>query len=334
MARRGLATWLTVAFVGVVAIAAVVTAFFPGENSDTAGQDSSSSLATTASPAPTTPADDPPTEWIVLDRPFFLDLRTGEQTLLAENLANGFHFAASRDGTRLAYVQADEEEPPQIFIAGIDGSGVSQMTHDPIGADFPAWSPDGTRIAFVGFGSEDVRNLFVLDLATEESTQITDENHHVWESQFTPDGSSLIYTAGRTPVVRTVPVGGGKSTVLIGPGEGVTVAGQASLSPDGSLVTFLGSGSPIQGRGHCGDPCQLMANADGTERRIIRGGCWYTNPAGTWSPDGSRIVCSNGRGGITVFDIAKGEGSRVARGGEAIWLDGHTLLVENVRDIG
>jgi Tol biopolymer transport system component len=180
----------------VVAIAAVVTAFFPGENSDTAGQDSSSSLATTASPAPTTPADDPPAEWTVLDRPFFLDLRTGEQTLLTEDLSNGLQFAASRDGTRLAYVQADEEEPPQIFIAGIDGSGVSQMTHDPIGAVSPAWSPNGTRIAYVESGS-DVGNLFVLDLATGESTQITGETRKVWGPQFTPDSSSLVYSSSR-----------------------------------------------------------------------------------------------------------------------------------------
>jgi Tol biopolymer transport system component len=73
-----------------------------------------------------------------------------------------------------------------------------------------------------------------------------------------------------------------------------------------------------------------MANADGTERRIIRGGCWYTTPVGTWSPDGRRIVCSNDRGSITIFDIAKGEGSPVASGTTAIWVDRHTLLVENV----
>jgi Tol biopolymer transport system component len=73
-----------------------------------------------------------------------------------------------------------------------------------------------------------------------------------------------------------------------------------------------------------------MANADGTERRIIRGGCWGSHPAGTWSPDGSRIVCSNDRGSIIVLDIATGDGSPVASGTTAIWVDRHTLLVENV----
>jgi Tol biopolymer transport system component len=321
MARRGLATWLTFAFIGVVAIAAVATAFFPGENSDTVGQVSSSSLATTASPAPRTPADEPP-----MDTPFVLDLRTGESTPLAEEFADSFHFAASRDGTRLAYVRTGDEGSPQIFVAGIDGSGVRQMTHDPTGAVSPAWSPDGTRIAYVESGS-DVGNLFVLDLATGESTQITNETQ-VRDPQFTPDGSSLVYSS--FPEIRTVPVAGGKSTLLIGPGRGLEDAGNASLSPDGSLVTFLGGGFPVSRRVHCG-PCRLVANADGTERRIMHGGCWGSHPAGTWSPDGSRIVCSNDAGSIIVLDIATGDSSPVASGIAAIWLDGHTLLVENVR---
>ena len=56
--------------------------------------------------------------------------------------------------------------------------------------------------------------------------------------------------------------------------------------------------------------------------------CW-SSPAGTWSPDGGRIVCSDYSGkDILVVDIATGAASRVAKGNGAIWLDGHTLLVE------
>jgi hypothetical protein len=60
-----------------------------------------------------------------------------------------------------------------------------------------------------------VATLFVLDLTTGESTQIGDENVQAWD-QFTPDGSSLLYSSG--PVVRTVPVDGGKSTPRRRPG--------------------------------------------------------------------------------------------------------------------
>jgi len=75
----------------------------------------------------------------------------------------------------------------------------------------------------------------------------------------------------------------------------------------------------------------LVANADGTERRIIPG--WDSNPAGTWSPDGSRIVTHWQRelgtpDRIMVVDVATGDASLVADGKRAIWLNRHTLLVE------
>jgi Tol biopolymer transport system component len=54
----------------------------------------------------------------------------------------------------VAFVGTGDEGSPQIFIAGIDGTGVSQLTHDPTGAMSPAWSPVGTRISYVASESE------------------------------------------------------------------------------------------------------------------------------------------------------------------------------------
>jgi Tol biopolymer transport system component len=82
-------------------------------------------------------------------------------------------YAASPDGSQLAYVGTGEEGSPQIFIAGIDGTGIRQMTHHPVGAGSPARSPDGTSIAYQG-GGGDRRDLYVLDVARVESTQIAD----------------------------------------------------------------------------------------------------------------------------------------------------------------
>jgi Tol biopolymer transport system component len=239
-------------------------------------------------------------------------------------------YAASPDGSKLAYVGIAEDGSRQIFTAWIDGRRVRQVTHEPNGASWPAWSPDGTRIAYVRYGGGNFRNISVLDVRTGQFTEVTHGARTPFELQFTPDGTSIIYTDGPGPnetSVWTVPATGGRSTVLIGPGEGVSDVGNASLSPDGSLVTFLGSGSPRSDPSvKCG-PCRFLANADGTDRRIIPG--WVSNPAGTWSPDGSRIVCL-GTGGnrIVVVDIATGEATPVAEGSEAIWLDNHTLLVE------
>jgi Tol biopolymer transport system component len=269
----------------------------------------------------------PPPAVVAEEVDHLLDLDTGTLTPLPENI-DGRQYAASPDGSRLAYVAPGEDGISQIFVADLDGSGVRQVTYDPVGADWPAWSPDGTMIAYGGSGSGDLVHLFVLDVATGEPTQIDDGTLDLQVAagglQFTPDGSSLVYTAGpfQRPELRTVPVAGGESTLLIGYGwGGMNDAANGALSPDGSLVTMMGS--EIGGPG----AIRFVANADGTELRHIPQGA--SNPAGTWSPDGSRIVCSDYAGkDILVVDIATGDASRVAEGSGAIWLDDHTLLID------
>jgi Tol biopolymer transport system component len=279
--------------------------------------------------------------------PYVIDLTTREMTPLPDaiirSLATGrfdaARFAASPDGSSLAFVGEGDDGSPQIFIAAIDGTGLRQVTHDPTGATSPAWSPDGTKIAYEGYGSGNVRNLFVVDVATGESRQITHDSPPCRRCplgpQFTPDGTSIIYSGGTgTPdVVRTVPVAGGKSTILLGRGRGgMDDAANGALSPDGSLVTMMGS--PIGG----GGAIRVVANVDGSELRHVPGR--GSTPAGTWSPDGTRIVCraydfaregilaDPARDSILVVEVATRDASLVAEGSGAIWLDDHTLLVD------
>jgi Tol biopolymer transport system component len=282
---------------------------------------------------------------------YVIDLDTGEMTPLPEAIIQtagtrdhpilATQYAVSPDGSMLAYVAGVGDEE-QIFIAGIDGTGVRQMTHDPgipggapgptepSGGFSPTWSPDGATIAYEGYGSEGVHGLFVLDVASGESTPIDgSEVTRIlpMEPQFTPDGSSLVYTGGSDTrsEIRIVPIDGGESTVLIGAGGNLRDASNASLSPDGSQMTFLGTDAKISGPG----PQRWVSNADGTERRLlpnVYGIPCGSNPAGTWSPDGSRIVCREASK-VIVIDIATGRASPVAQGRGAIWLDDHTLLV-------
>ena len=287
---------------------------------------------------------------------YLLDLDTGVMTPLPEAIVESLgggerQYAVSPDGSRLAYVITGNDNPgpprgrdDQIFIAGIDGTGlrqvqyVRQITHAPNGAGSPAWSPDGTSIAYEAIDSGHLLGLYLLDVASGESTQIGGVNrayvrasdqsllpHRPLEPQFTPDGASLVYTGGSDdrPVIRSVPLAGGESTLLIGPGRSLRDAENGSLSPDGSLVTFLGSGF---GRP---EPQRWVANADGTERRLlpeVYGIPCRSTPTGTWSADGSRIVCSEASR-VIVVDIATRAARPVASGRGAIWLDDHTLLV-------
>ena len=285
---------------------------------------------------------------------YVIDLDTGVMTPQPEALVRslggrfGNQYAVSPDGLRLAYVRTGDGRPDfgpnhyrvlndQIFIAGIDGTRVRQVTHAPYGAWSPAWSPDGTRIAYEALDSGRLLGLYVLDVASGESTQITGVNVNyeragdatLWpgqplEPQFTPDGSSLIYSgfSNDHPVIWIVPVAGGDSTLLIGPDWNMRAAENGSLSPDGSLVTFLGS--QIGGPGG-----RWVAYSDGTNRLLlpnVYGIPCRSTPTGTWSPDGRRIVCSEASK-VIVVDIATGAATPVAWGRGAIWLDDHTLLV-------
>jgi Tol biopolymer transport system component len=268
-----------------------------------------------ATPVPAVPADGP-----TGSKPLLLDLETGETTPLARSLARGRNFATSLDGRRLAFVAPGEEGRPQVFVARIDGTQVRQVTHEQRGAAWPAWSSDGRMIAYEDGSTGRRRSLFVLDLATGESKQVAD-NSHGGGLQFTPGGSKLVYTGGefQLPELRVVPVAGGESTRVVD-----LDSANGSFSPDGSRVTFFGIG-------YLCDYCRLLANSDGTDARVVNG-CLFSSPAGTWSPDGRRIVCQSGNPNnsnkVVVVDMTTGRPSRVAKGGSAVWVDNHTLLVE------
>lgn len=275
---------------------------------------------------------------------YVIDLNTGVMTPLPDSILRTLgkvperswsQYVVSPDGTLIAYVGTGDDGTPQIFTAAIEGTAVRQMTRDAIDVNWPALSPDSRKIAYASGTSLGGAKLFVFDVVTGRSTQITEEIDFGGGLQFTPDGSALLYTGcigtcsiGHAEELRTVPVTGGSSTVLIGPGGSargdLTNVMSGALSPDGSHVTFIGSevGSPELGR--------WVANVDGTQRRSLPG-CVDSIPAGTWSPDGSRIVCLVGfrdRAIIVVVDVATGDFSEVAEGRTAIWLDDHTLLVE------
>ena len=254
---------------------------------------------------------------------YIIDLNTGEKTLLPAAIRSlaPSQYVVSPDGTTLAFVAPDFDGSFQLFTAGIDGTDIRQITHPPTEADSPAWSPDGSLVAYVA--SED---LFVLDVATGDSTQILTIDlgvHSHSGTQFTPDGSSILYT-GADYQLWTVPIGGGISKALIGTMQGVA-AGEGSLSPDGSIVTFLGN--RIGGPG----ALRFVAATDGSELRqlgnLSSGDCGWVNPAGTWSTDGTQIVCT-GNNEVRVVDVATGETSFAVKGRSAQWLDDHTLLVE------
>ncbi|MFF4843702.1 cell wall-binding repeat-containing protein [Streptomyces collinus] len=86
-----------------------------------------------------------------------------------KRLATGAeHPAVSPDATKVAFVRS-VSGVKQLFTIGVDGTGLTQVTHGTEAVTTPSWSGSGTRIAYnttVG-GTSYTR---VLDLATSEVT--------------------------------------------------------------------------------------------------------------------------------------------------------------------
>jgi Tol biopolymer transport system component len=314
--NRKLGALALAAAIGLVAVVVVIRAADDGIGTQPGVQ-----------PTPTPPAGTAP------ETDYMIDLNTGEMTPLPKSIAgNGLPggYAVSPDGTMVAYASLDDAGRPQVFIAGLDGTGVQQVTHDQSGAAAPDWSPAGAAIAYTGSGMGDVQNIFVFDLATGETSQVTNGKPAClgcgWLAdapQFSPDGRSIVYNLhrGADVDVRIVPVTGGKSVLLVGRGKSDVEAAFGTLSPDG---TTLAVGCSGRLDGIC------IADAQGPNLRALVSSPSVFGPK--WSPDGTRIAYinleNNPDGRVFVVDVATGETTFVAEGTWPEWLDDHTLIIE------
>jgi Tol biopolymer transport system component len=203
----------------------------------------------------------------------------------------------------------------EIYAIKVDGTGLSQLTHDGQFDCFPRWSPDGTRIVF-GRAVALTQQLVTATMAADGS-DIKDLTTPFWgvaRSGYTRDGQHILWEtqqAGFVSVIWTMDSQGGQQKQLTLP---PLRAGEISApSPDGKHITFISNQNTPPALANS----LFVMNLDGTDIRQI------TEPVGTshdvypnYSPDGTKIVFASDRmssdGSLDIFTM-NADGSSLTR---------------------
>ncbi|MEA2357770.1 MAG: hypothetical protein QOI62_1030 [Solirubrobacteraceae bacterium] len=185
----------------------------------------------------------------------------GDRKITSEG-ANDQSPAFSPDGRRIAFLRGSGDL--DIFVVNIDGSGLTNLTHDPEGQETDAaWSPDGTRIAFTRTGCTEGTNeggvcIYVMNADGSNKTLVSGEENY----PECPDN---------------------------GPGYAHRRhSEQPSWSPDGTRIAFAGYWNTCKDSGGGGDI--WVMNADGSGKRNLIDDVGTVDRQPTWSPDGSLIA--------------------------------------------
>ncbi|MHB1223785.1 MAG: BamA/TamA family outer membrane protein [Gemmatimonadaceae bacterium] len=112
----------------------------------------------------------------------------------------------SPDGQRIAFVGTSGEQS-DLYVMGVDGTGLRRLTRDLYGDAQPAWSPDGRYIAFASergpqtdlalmrFGKW---RISLLDLATGGVEVLPGQEGRNLNPQWAPDSRALAYVSDRS----------------------------------------------------------------------------------------------------------------------------------------
>ena len=284
------------------------------------GEEGPSQTTPASSPAPqATAAGLPLTGTLPMGEIAFLSRRDGKGEIylltsqgeqnISNNEAEDEDPAISPDGTKIAF-SSNREGTSHIYVANIDGSDLTRLTHEGAGDFTPEWSPDGKRIAFTRAGSimvmdSDGRNVQKVKDPKPESTAPPCEAG-AFLGGWSPDGKRLtFYAASATTEL-------GQVCIINADGTGLTVVAsepsgyhvEPSWSPNGEWIVYRFI--------YEGNHEIYKVKPDGSSpTNLTNSPAIDLEPA--WSPDSQSIVFSSDREGNLDLHIMKADGSDVAR---------------------
>ena len=156
---------------------------------------------------------------------------------LTDDAAVDTHPALSPDGSSVAFV-SERTGSKDIFVIGVDGRGLRQVTAGPAADDSPSWSPDGGRLVFSGTGDDPAGDLYTVPSGGGTPTRLTTDPGADTQPAWAPTGARIAFTTTRFDpagdVVVMAETGGAVTRAVPEPGD----SSEPAWSPDGARLAF------------------------------------------------------------------------------------------------
>ena len=223
----------------------------------------------------------------------------------------------SPDGRRIVFASLVNGRH-QIFVANVDGTGVTRLTSSSTDDDQPVWSPNGARIAFHRWDTRPGGHADIVVMNADGSDQrsitadqgLTNQRFPTWSAQ-PNEGEFIMYSSqtndasGQAHLWRMRPDGSEKVQLTYGD----VWDDQPAFSPDGRTVVFQRHDVGVFG------DLYLMDVWGGSPRPLVGGALAYGQFGPSWSPDGRMIAFVSkheGEGRYQVYTVWA-DGSKLAR---------------------